>query len=128
MILGIATSHNRISPVFDCAEHFSIYCIKDKTVEKCEECRIPATSYSGKLATLDKLGVECIICGAISRELHDIVRAYGIDIMPWISGQVEEVLSAFCNDRIADRKFLMPGCMRRQKQCKCHNRLETKQD
>ena len=127
MILGIATAQNRISPVFDCAEHFSIFYIENGIVKQREDCRIPATTYMEKLATLNQLGVECIICGAISRELLDIVILHGIEILPWISGDVEEILHAFCNDGIADTKYSMPGCLKGQRRCHCHKRSGSKQ-
>ena len=123
MIVGIATAQNRISPVFDCAEHFCIYRIEGGIIEKQEECRLNAGSYSSKLAALNQLGIQCIICGAISRELHDMISAHGIEVTAWVSGPVEEIISAFCNDNISDAKFLMPGCLKNTKRCRCQRRM-----
>jgi len=44
---------------------------------------------------LTGLGVDTLICGAISRPLAYMVTTAGINLIAWISGQVEDVLQAF---------------------------------
>jgi len=55
------------------------------------------------------VGVETLICGAISGQFAYMVTTAGIELIPWISGQVEGVLQAFLRRNLFDRQFLMPG-------------------
>ncbi|MDX9703374.1 MAG: hypothetical protein RBU23_10070 [Candidatus Auribacterota bacterium] len=117
MIVGIATAQNRISPVFDCAGHITIYRIENGIPQIKQECDIQTASYIAKVTALNKLCVDKIICGAISREFHSMLIAGGIEVTPWISGNVEDILRAVCDNTIADKRFLMPGCSRNR--CRC---------
>ena len=56
-----------------------------------------------------KLGVDVLICGAISRTFSDLLEASGIDIIQGISGKIEEILKAYFNGALIQTKFLMPG-------------------
>jgi predicted Fe-Mo cluster-binding NifX family protein len=55
------------------------------------------------------LGVDTLICGAISRPLAYMITTAGINLIAWISGQVEDVLQAFLRGNVFDIQFLMPG-------------------
>jgi predicted Fe-Mo cluster-binding NifX family protein len=59
---------------------------------------------------LTELGVELLICGAISRPLAAILLDLGMQLIPLVSGPVEEVLAAFLGDHLDEPRFLLPGC------------------
>ena len=61
---------------------------------------------------LKQKGVNVLVCGAISRPLASMVLSSGIDLIPWIAGDVEEIMKALIEGKISDPKFLMPGCCR----------------
>jgi predicted Fe-Mo cluster-binding NifX family protein len=55
--------------------------------------------------------VEVLICGAISRYFYSLlINVAGIDVIPWVSGSIEEVLNAYMKGNLYRQKFLMPGC------------------
>jgi predicted Fe-Mo cluster-binding NifX family protein len=56
------------------------------------------------------LGVDTLICGAISRAFSKVLEVSGIHVIPWISGDAEEVLEAYMNGTIHHSRYLMPGC------------------
>lgn len=56
------------------------------------------------------LGVEVLICGAVSRMLELLLVSEGVRVFPHTSGLAEEVLTAFLSGRFTARSFLMPGC------------------
>jgi len=56
-----------------------------------------------------KLGIDVLICGAVTRTFSDLLEASGIDIIQGISGKIEEILEAYFNGALIQTKFLMPG-------------------
>jgi predicted Fe-Mo cluster-binding NifX family protein len=63
-----------------------------------------------RVKLLTKLGVQVVICGAISRPSAALLTASGIRIIPLVSGAVREVVAAFLNGQLEDPRFLFPGC------------------
>jgi len=68
-----------------------------------------------------RLGVDALICGAISRELARLMQSSGIRLIPLVSGPVEEVLRVFLVGRLDDSMFLLPGCTAEDRRSLIHN-------
>ena len=58
---------------------------------------------------LARLGVDVLICGAISRPLSEHLEAAGIQVIPFVSGTSDEVLLAYRTNSLDSVHFLMPG-------------------
>ncbi len=108
-----------ISPVFDSARTFLILetqggVIINRRIEKVD------MNLSGKILELgDVVRINVLICGALSIEVESLFKAGGVEVIPFISGAVEEMISSFvAGSDLAD--FIMPGCSRR---C-CRQRVE----
>jgi predicted Fe-Mo cluster-binding NifX family protein len=63
---------------------------------------------------LVELGVGTLVCGAISRPLHDMVASQGIRVVPFVTGDLDKVVQAWLNGELARDAFCMPGCCRRR--------------
>ena len=63
-----------------------------------------------KTLRLLELGVEVLVCGAISRSLHVIVASYGIQIVPFVASDLHEVIQAWLAGHLVHYAFAMPGC------------------
>jgi predicted Fe-Mo cluster-binding NifX family protein len=70
---------------------------------------------SGRARQLVELGVDQLICGALSCRLMDLLDAGGVAVTANICGDVEQVLQAFIEKRLTDDQFLMPGCCGRRR-------------
>jgi predicted Fe-Mo cluster-binding NifX family protein len=57
--------------------------------------------------------VTHLICGAVSRSALNQVRSTGIDVHPFVSGALSDVLAGWLAGRLARPEFAMPGCGRR---------------
>ena len=62
-----------------------------------------------KVQRLREIGARVLICGAISDSVIRMINSRGIAVIGWISGDVEEVISAFIENSIYEPVFLMPG-------------------
>jgi predicted Fe-Mo cluster-binding NifX family protein len=82
------------------------------------------------LQDLRELGIEVLICGAISAGLKEMLQQTGIRVMSEICGEIEPVLAAYKTGRLSTREFLMPGCCARRweaerkgRRCQAHSTL-----
>ena len=71
------------------------------------ERHFPADDKAGQL---ESVGVDVLICGAISRALANMVTASGIQLLPYVTGRVNDVLLAYLNDQLVQAQFIRPGC------------------
>ena len=63
---------------------------------------------------LREMGVRTLLCGGISTDLAREIEAGGVEVIPWVSGEVNEVLDAYLGGRLPDPRLTMPGCRRGQ--------------
>ena len=56
------------------------------------------------------LGVQELICGALSYPLQTLLGSYGITVIPYICGHVDEVLQAYKKGNLSQSYFRLPGC------------------
>jgi len=108
--VAIPTWNGRVSPVFDSASRLLVVEAGEEGECSRFETDISGDFLPGKIMRLSGLGIDTLICGAISRPVAYMITTAGIKLIPWISGQVEDVLQAFLKGSLFDRQFMMPGC------------------
>ena len=110
MKVALTVWENRISPVFDCAQVLLVVDINDRmaTGRRFEPFRYE--SPFSRAAKLSDLKIEVLICGAVSDLFANMIETYGIRIIPFVAGAVDEVLDAYLTGDISSSKFKMPGC------------------
>jgi predicted Fe-Mo cluster-binding NifX family protein len=108
---------DRISPVFDTAGTLLVVEFESSREVSRFRINMQNDSLTYRVAKLKESDADVLLCGAISRPLFDMVTAAGIKVTPFLSGNLESLLTAFIEDRLADTRYLMPGCCgwRRQK-------------
>ena len=110
MKIAIPTWNGRVSPVFDTASRLLVVEVEEEGECSRFETDISEHFLPSKTIRLTGLGIDTLICGAISRPLAYMITTSGIKLIPWISGQVEEVVQAFLTGTLFDPRFIMPGC------------------
>ena len=108
---------NRISPVLDTAENFLIVDIRDGRYIKEGTVYLGETPPIERAKTLKAKGVTILICGAVSDYFAAILANNKIEIVPWIRGDIDEILTAAAVDNLGKTEHFMPGCRNR-----CGNR------
>ncbi|MBC7186730.1 MAG: NifB/NifX family molybdenum-iron cluster-binding protein [Calditrichaeota bacterium] len=102
-----------ISPVFDVARELRIVEVEDqRIVGEAQRARL-TSSASERPAALRELGVQVLVCGAISRWLHAALRSSGVRVIPFVTGKVADVEAALLTGVLGRPEFLMPGCCHR---------------
>jgi hypothetical protein len=111
MKTAIAYCRGRVAPVLDTAGSLIIL---DSTspgsgAEISVELQGEGPERVGRLVFM---GVNRIICGAVSAFLGDLLVASGIEIVPFVAGDLEEIRTALRQGRDLRQDFSMPGCRR----------------
>lgn len=115
MRVAVPTWSGRISPVFDVARRLLLADIEDGEEAGREEAAIDDTDLARRAGRMAALGVDVLICGAISRPLEALLVSAGVQVIPGTCGPVEDVLNAFAAGSLQDGAFLMPGCCGRRR-------------
>ncbi|NQT25557.1 NifB/NifX family molybdenum-iron cluster-binding protein [candidate division KSB1 bacterium] len=110
MKIALAVWKNRVSPVFDSTRVVIIVDIENGIVnDKCY-VHIQAHMPHNRAVELVELGVNVLICGAISRVYEDMIKMQGIKVIPFIAGDVNQVIESYLKGKLNNRNFRMPGC------------------
>jgi len=110
MKVAVPIWNGRVSPVFDTAGNFLVIDFdKGREISR-ETVAVPELQIFQRCRKLRELGIEIIICGAISNPALSAVCAEGIRVIPWISGDIEEVVDSFLTGALPSNRFMMPGC------------------
>lgn len=107
---------HRIAPVFDTARQVHVVetaagqIIGEKQEILTEDLTVQ------KVLQLVELGIDTLVCGAITRPMQGLVTAYGIQVIPFVAGDLREVIQAWLRGHLLRDEFVMPGCRRRGRQ------------
>ena len=107
--------NRRIAPVFDIAQRLHVVEIESDRITNETEETLTGDLMIQKVRHLAELGIGTLVCGAISTQFSELMVAYGIRVIPFVAGELEEVIAAWCNGSIDSRKFDMPGCTERHR-------------
>jgi predicted Fe-Mo cluster-binding NifX family protein len=111
MKTAFAYWEKRIAPVFDTARQLHVVEAEaGQIVAETEEILADNLPVQ-KAITLTELGVGTLVCGAISRPLREMVAAYGIKVVSFVAGDLNDVIQAWLMGKLKrNDTFAMPGC------------------
>ena len=116
MRIAVPIWENRISPVLDTASRLLIIEIEDQKEASRFETLLDEQDIYRRCLRIQGLGINTLICGAISCPFLRLLMASNIKIIYGISGNTEDVLEAYFEGTINHTRFLMPG-FRRNRFC-----------
>jgi len=115
MRVAIPEHDGRISPVFDAARELLVIEMLNGQVVGRNEVAMQEPESLSRARSVVGLGIDVLICGAISRPLESMLESAGLTVIPRKCGSVEDVLKAFMADELGQDAFLMPGCRGRDR-------------
>ena len=107
-IVSIPIHNNRISPLFDVAGRFVI--LDSLNPEAKSYINTSGLSGMSIIEELKELHVSTIICSAISIRYARALKRNNIGLVYGIIGPIDEIIEAYCNNKLYGRRFAMPGC------------------
>ncbi|MGA2479479.1 MAG: NifB/NifX family molybdenum-iron cluster-binding protein [Spirochaetia bacterium] len=107
---AIAAWQGFVATTLDFARTLVLVDVIDGQVTAKREMSLANDSPQAIARSLEKSGTQAVICGAISAPLWAAVDARGIRIIPFVHGDVAEVIQACLDGTLKEEKFLMAGC------------------
>jgi predicted Fe-Mo cluster-binding NifX family protein len=110
MKTAFAAWKNRIAPVFDVTRQIHIVETESGQIVREVLTNLTDDIPPLKARRLVELGIEKLVCGAISCPLQTMIESYGIRVTPFITGELREVIEAWLSSTLENGLFAMPGC------------------
>jgi len=129
MKVAIPVWQDRVSSVLDFSQRLVVVELKDGGETSRVEIALSERNVFAKLAKLQELGIDVLICGAVSQLLASAFMACGIQLLPYVTGRVDDVLTAYQAGQLGLPQFMLPGwwpgarrgfrhrCRRRDRPC-----------
>ena len=109
MRIAAAHWHGRISPVFDVAGAIWVADIVRGQVAHRETASLVSRDPFGRAAEVARLGVQVLLCGALSDVLERALVATGVRVISFVCGDLDAVIAAFLRGELVEAAFQMPG-------------------
>ncbi len=106
MRIAIPVWNDRVSPVFDVSRSLLVVDIADEAVSREAVYTLENEARASKLV---KLGIDALICAAVSTPLEATLWVAGIEVIPDICGTVDEIVEAFASGDKELARFRSPG-------------------
>ena len=110
MRIAIPCWRGRVSPVFDAARNLLLVDLENGRELRRETRPITEAGPCARAAEACGLGIDLLICGAISAPLEASLSRRGLRVVGFVCGPVERVIEAFLQGGLGSAAFRMPGC------------------
>jgi len=101
-----------VSTVLDFADCLLIVDYESGTIHDRSVVDLAGITMAERVARLRELGIQVLLCGAVSRPLEQMITAAGIEIIPFLRGRADDVLNAYLSGHLLEPVFILPGCPR----------------
>lgn len=119
MRVAVAIWNGRISPVLDVARQVLMIGVENGRVAERREASLPGTDPRIQAARLAELGADVLVCGAASRPMLDMLNAMKIKVVPFVAGDIEQVVAAWLAGALPNPALSMPGCCGQWRHGRC---------
>ena len=110
MKIAIPIYIDSVSNVFDFAHRLLLVEIENGKEADRFEVALESQSLPQRAGQLRSLSVDVLVCGAISQALANMVTASGIQVLPYVTGRVDDVVQGYLTGQLVQPEFTMPGC------------------
>lgn len=110
MCIAIAAYQDRIVSLFESSEKFVIIYSPSYDIKHAKSINVSNNAFTELIQLLKTNKIEILICGAIRGCVRQQIEAHNIKVIPWITGDIQNVVQAFLSDNLFSSSFLMPGC------------------
>ena len=95
MKVAIPIFENRVSPRFDCTYRFMIVSIEAGKIINKEKAVLSSINPIQRVNEITNMSIDTLICGAVNELTFRMLVGKGINVIPWIIGNTDEVLNLF---------------------------------
>ena len=116
MRIAMPVWNERVSPLFDAAGRMRVLSVIDGLEQYRFEADIIDLNLPRICMFLKHMKIDVLICGAISDEYLHAIRESGIRVIAEISGDIDDIVSAYREDRLGGKEYHLPGPHRHVKE------------
>jgi predicted Fe-Mo cluster-binding NifX family protein len=95
--IAVPSFQERVSPLLDVSDRYAIFETENGEIKQKVTITVPSESGPQRIEKLKDIGVNTIICGAVSGYVAHIVDEKGIRLFPMIYGPIDEVIEQYLN-------------------------------
>lgn len=100
MKVAIPRFRERVAPCFEYSATITIFTIEQgKVVSQCDFA-LQSSVALDRVRLLRDQEVDVLICGGVQESFEDLVKARGIEVLSWVSGEVEDLLKRFIKGKL----------------------------
>ncbi len=114
MNVAIFLFGTRISPRFDCAPRILLITIDETIIIGRKEMRVKSDNYIEIINQLKAAAVDVVICGGISKDMLEMLKANETEVIPWVCGDAKKALRLFLDGKLFPGAIVCPGRQIRQ--------------
>jgi predicted Fe-Mo cluster-binding NifX family protein len=107
---------DRIAPVFDTACEFHAVEVQSGKIVRESRETLEENQPLRTALRFAELQTDVLVCGAVSGYVQSLIAAYGIRVVPFVSGDLRPVIDAWVAGKLKNDAFAMPGCGRHLRQ------------
>lgn len=107
--LAIPVFQNRVSPVLDSCRHMLIIDIEQGVEMDRDTVYLDEMNLTERCGIFTKLHVGIVICGGVSEVFANMLVGADIRLVNGIAGAIDDVITAFLEERLNMPQFYMPG-------------------
>jgi predicted Fe-Mo cluster-binding NifX family protein len=108
--IGVTIWGHRVSPVFDSARNLLVIKLVNGSIAGLSNLEFDPDRPGQFVQLLRAQNIEVVICGAVSEGPAAVLEASGIELIPFIAGDVRQVVESFIRGTPEWSEFIMPGC------------------
>jgi predicted Fe-Mo cluster-binding NifX family protein len=112
VLIAVPNCQGRVSPVFDVAARLTLVHLEGEAELERKEAVLFEKQPDQIVRCLVEMGVDVLVCGAISEGLRAALELVGIRVLAQVCGDIETVVAAYQTGRLKRPEFMMPGCGR----------------
>ncbi|MEW6074306.1 MAG: NifB/NifX family molybdenum-iron cluster-binding protein [Planctomycetota bacterium] len=90
-----------VAPCYGASATVAIFTIENGRVVEQRDFTLTSPRVLDRVRLLRDQGVDTLICGGVQDRIEDVIRANGIRVLSWVSGNVERLLEAFLRGELA---------------------------
>ncbi len=107
-VIAIPVWEGALATTFDFAE--KILMVEMENACELRRYEVALTDNVSRSRVLEEARVDVMLCGTISQRIYRECIQRGIQVIPFVSGEIDAVLSAYLSGRLDHPCYMQPGC------------------
>jgi predicted Fe-Mo cluster-binding NifX family protein len=103
--IAIPVYEGLISSRLDFSKEFMLFSVEDNEIQSEEKVYLIETHSIFKIDRIIELGFDILICNGITEHYYQKLIDNNIEVIPWIKGNVQEVLGLYLEGKLVTQDF-----------------------